>query len=408
MHRGMNFMETSRNAPPAPVPDVATLPAWFSFRLGAVSRAGDRSASVRETLFVLNPFATLTRLTLQRFSPAPAAVIVAPMSGHYGIFLYDLVEGLLPGHDVYVIDWTNARHIRPDAGPFHYEDMIESVVDALRLIDRRAHLIGLCQSAVPAIAAATALHRDGEPCAPASLILMGGPVDPFANETQISATLAVTPLWWLEHDLIETVPQGCDGAGRQVYPAHTQQARLLVYLSRQMHLQSPIARKTIQDDGRRPDQFPILRLLTAVKDIPAAAFLESIAATYKRRAIWDGSLQARGRRIVPQEICELPVLTIEAPYDNVAAPGQTAAAHTLFRSVPSALHAHHLLSDGDHFSLGHGALCRNEVVPAISAFADFAECRQHTGQRPRAGSQTPPCELEQPNRRRDYLDLLQR
>src|SRR4051812_19753091 len=52
----------------------------------------------------------------------PAVLLVAPLSGHHSTLLRDTVRGLLPAHDVYVTDWTDARMVPTTAGPFHLHD----------------------------------------------------------------------------------------------------------------------------------------------------------------------------------------------------------------------------------------------------------------------------------------------
>jgi poly(3-hydroxybutyrate) depolymerase len=61
-------------------------------------------------------------------------------------------------------------------------------------------------------------------------------------------------------------------------------------------------------------------------------------------------------------------MTIEAEQDDIAAPGQTYAAHKLFRHLPDAQRRHFVLHKGGHFSLFHGAACQKEIVPAINRF----------------------------------------
>ena len=47
----------------------------------------------------------------------PPVLLVGPMSGHFSTLLRPTVRTLLTDHDVYVIDWNNARDIPVAAGP---------------------------------------------------------------------------------------------------------------------------------------------------------------------------------------------------------------------------------------------------------------------------------------------------
>ena len=44
-------------------------------------------------------------------TPEPRVLIIAPLSGHYATLLRGTVEAMLPGHDVYITDWTDARNV---------------------------------------------------------------------------------------------------------------------------------------------------------------------------------------------------------------------------------------------------------------------------------------------------------
>ena len=52
----------------------------------------------------------------------PKVLLVAPLSGHHSTLLRDTVRALLPNHDVYITDWTDARMVPQSEGPFHLDD----------------------------------------------------------------------------------------------------------------------------------------------------------------------------------------------------------------------------------------------------------------------------------------------
>src|SRR5215469_10085619 len=85
--------------------------------------------------------------------PQPRLLIVAPMSGHYATLLRGTVEAFLPTHDVYITDWADARMVPLAAGAFDLDDYIDYVVSILAAIGPGVHTIGVCQPAVPLIAA---------------------------------------------------------------------------------------------------------------------------------------------------------------------------------------------------------------------------------------------------------------
>ncbi|MEM9027005.1 MAG: hypothetical protein AAGC70_01405 [Pseudomonadota bacterium] len=371
----------SRNpmVPTAGIADVDQQPAWLRlpFVPGQVSSDG---ACLVESLRVLNPFAVVTAVQCADQRRRPTAVVVMPMSGHFGALLYDLVQQLSRDVDVWVVDWTNARHVPEIVGTFGFADVLRTIADALTMAGPGAHLVAICQSTVPAAAIATALVESDDPAKPASLALIGGPIDHRARPTRLSSTLELTPLSWYERHAIVSVSEGAPGAGRLVYPAETHQRSLLTYLTRHLWLGDDLAQKVFADDGSEPQRLPFLTLYTQVKDISARVFLESISVIYHRQSLLTDGLTWQGRPILPRRVTSLPLITVEAPDDDIAAPGQTLAAHHVFSALDDRLRKHVVLSTGGHFSLFHGTICRAEVVPALSAF--WADTAPETPNRP--------------------------
>ena len=62
------------------------------------------------------------------------------MSGHYATLLRGTVERLLPGHDVYITDWRDAKLVPLSDGSFDLDDYIDYLIEFLELIgERRAN-----------------------------------------------------------------------------------------------------------------------------------------------------------------------------------------------------------------------------------------------------------------------------
>jgi poly(3-hydroxybutyrate) depolymerase len=347
-------------------------PAWRALDLREIPSDG-RLLDAHESLIHNQPFHTLNTIWTEETRRSRPVLVVMPMSGHYGWVLYDLVRALAMRHRVCVLDWVNARAIPATDGPFGFDDSIDAIISTLKWLGPGAHLVGICQSAVAALGATAALHLRGSPARPATLSLLGGPIDPDANPTRISTLLSMTPTSWMREHMLTTVAAGFLGADRLVYAGEAQQHGLLNYLARQYWQTGPLAQRLTHDDGSLPGRYPFLTLYTSVKDIPGEAFLDSIEAIYHERSLWTGGLRWQGRLAATEAISDLPLLTIEAPMDDVTAPGQTIAAHALFPRRKRSLGRHLALSAGDHFSLFHGRTCREEVAPALMDFMhDFA------------------------------------
>lgn len=369
------------------VADTDRQPAWLGLDIPQVAVDGAPIA-VRETTSLRTPFYRVISLTADGRETAPRLLLVMPMSGHFARILRDLAIGLLTRCRVDVLTWTNARYTPLEKGAFGFADNISAVAHALRTIGPGAHLVGLCQGAPVAMAAAVGLHQGGDPARPASLALLGGPIDPAAPASRISSILASTPIPWLERYAIALAPQPFPGAGRRVYPARTHQNSLLTHLARHFWKFGPLAEKVRADDGADPERHPFLTDYTRVKDIPADAFLESLEAIYQKRALATGELRWEGALLRPSRVRHLPLLTVEAEDDDIAAPGQTRAAHDLFAPARAA-ERRHLSIPGGHFSLAHGVGARRRVAAALSRFAyDFLARLDGAAQRPRATART--------------------
>ena len=144
------------------------------------------------------------------------------MSGHYATLLRGTVEAMLPEHDVYITDWADARNVPLAAGRFDFDDFVDYVIDFIRFIGPNTHVMAVCQPAVPALVATALMATRNEDCQPASLVLMGGPIDTRRNPTKVNDLAAAKSIAWFESNVILTVPFPHAGFMRPVYPGFMQ------------------------------------------------------------------------------------------------------------------------------------------------------------------------------------------
>ncbi|HIB69449.1 MAG TPA: polyhydroxyalkanoate depolymerase, partial [Phycisphaerales bacterium] len=135
------------------------------------------TVSVTEEMICDKPFASLLRFRRNSQRKDPKVLVVAPMSGHYSTLLRDTVQTLLKDHDVYITDWHNARDISTDEGTFGFDHYVQYIVDFLNELGPETHLLAVCQPTVPALVATAHMEEVDHPCRPASLTVMGGPID---------------------------------------------------------------------------------------------------------------------------------------------------------------------------------------------------------------------------------------
>ena len=103
---------------------------------------GGIDIAVQEQVALTKPFCRLLRFKrfsdnlalLRTMKDQPTVLVVAPLSGHHSTLLRDTVRSLLQDHKVYITDWTDARMVPLEAGPFHLDDYVEYVQEFIRHI----------------------------------------------------------------------------------------------------------------------------------------------------------------------------------------------------------------------------------------------------------------------------------
>ena len=196
-----------------------------NFRLVTTS-VDDVIVSVSEEIVWQRPFCRLIHfqrdIEPNRAAQDPRILLVSPMSGHFATLLRGTVETLLPDHEVYILDWQDARDVSLIEGTFDLDDYILYLREMLRMLGGDVHVLAVCQSAVPALAAVALMEEDGDANLPASLILVGGPVDTRISPTVVNRLAQRRGTEWFRENVITTVPWPNAGAGRAVYPGFLQ------------------------------------------------------------------------------------------------------------------------------------------------------------------------------------------
>lgn len=329
---------------------------------------GGRGLPVMERILAERPFSRLLRFERPEADKLPRVMLIAPLSTHFAYLLRDTVLGLLPHCDVHVIEWRDGRATPKTAGGFGFDENVEDVAYHLRAVPPGTHLLGLCQAVVPAFAAAALLAQTEAEVRPASLILIAGPIDSRINPTRVAQAIRSQSLEQLEQVALSVVPPPWPGAGRRVYGSDTQRAGLLAYLYRHLTERKELWRKVLFDDGEDPVRHPFLNHFLALMDIPADVFLDTMRLVFHEAALPQGRLCWHGMKVEPDALVRTPLLTIEGEDDDIAAVGQTAAAHDLARHLPASLRGRHVQPGVGHFGTFHGAVWRCEIVPLIVNF----------------------------------------
>nr|WP_240989393.1 hypothetical protein [Salipiger mangrovisoli] len=283
---------------------------------------------------------------------------------------------------VAVLDWANVRHVDVACGRFGFDANIGAIAQAILQIGPGANVLALCQGGVPALAATADLAARLPGSEPAGLVLLAAPVDPLANPTPLVTLIRNKPPSWYRIVPLSRLQAGHEGQRRWVYAAETQLEALTQYLKRSLEadIETELVRKMREDDGADPLRFPFRDLYCAVMDLDARLFTENIGHVFLSRDIAQGTLTFCGRPVEPAALRHTLLITVEGAEDEIAAPGQTSAAHALCPGLPSEQHHTIILPGCGHFGLFHGRLWHETLCPTLCEMI-----RSRSGQRAGTG-----------------------
>ncbi|WP_312861493.1 polyhydroxyalkanoate depolymerase [Segnochrobactrum spirostomi] len=327
----------------------------------------------------------------------PKLLIVAPMSGHYATLLRGTVEAMLPRQDVYITDWTDARMVPLAAGRFDLDSYIDYVIEMIRFLGPNTHVLAVCQPAVPVFAAAALMEEDDDPAIPASITLMGGPIDTRVNRTEVNKVAEQRGIDWFRRNVIMTVPFPHPGFMRPVYPGFLQLGGFMsMNLDRHITAHRAFYNHLIQGDGdsaRKHTEFYDEYL--AVMDLTAEFYLQTCETVFIRHDLPQGRMYHRERLIDPKALRKVAMMTVEGEKDDISGVGQTAAAHALAPNIPDSRRVLYVQPAVGHYGVFNGSRFRADIAPRISDFIwthDRAERRRPADAARPVAAKAPPVE----------------
>ncbi len=322
--------------------------------------------------------------------PQPRMVIVAPLSGHYATLLRGTVQTLLTNHDVYITDWVDARNVQVSEGPFSLDDYIDYVIDIFHHLGGGVHALAVCQPAVPVLAAVARMEEMGDPDVPASMVLMGGPIDTRESPTAVNHFAQERGIEWFQRNVITTVPWPNAGVMRQVYPGFLQlHGFMAMNLERHLKAHADMFGHLVKGDGDSAAKHrEFYDEYLSVMDLPAEYYLQTLQTVFIDHALPRGLMTHRGARVDPSQIRNVALLTVEGENDDISGVGQTRAAQTLCSGLPDDMKAHYLQPTVGHYGVFNGSRFRAEIAPRISDFVLSHNWPKKGHNRPDSGSAT--------------------
>lgn len=341
---------------------------------------------IREEVVVEKTFCNLLRFARdeqvigRRYDPK--VLLVAPMSGHYATLLRGTVKAMIQEHDVYITDWKDARDIPLALGAFDLDDFIDYLIDFIEFLGPNTHVVAVCQPSVPALAATAVMAGRGSPCQPASLTLMGGPIDTRRNPTIVNELARKKPIEWFQRNVINSVPFPNAGFLRQVYPGFIQLTGFMTMnLDRHTTAHMDLFRNLVKGDcdsveahTRFYDEY------LSVMDLTAEFYLQTVETVFQKHDLPDHRMRHRGALVDCSAIRKTALLTIEGEKDDICGLGQTEAAHDLCPNVAIDERYHYVQPGVGHYGVFNGTRWRTEIQPRIREMIRTIQFKRQIGE----------------------------
>lgn len=319
------------------------------------------------------PFGDLIHFTMPgRDTCKRRVLLVAPMSGHYATLLRKTVISLLPDCEVFVTDWHNARDIPVSEGKFDVEDYTKYLVDFMKELGSDIHVIAVCQPAPLTLAATAYLAEEDPDAQPKSLTLIGGPIDPEANPTEVTDFGRSVTMGQLEQTMIQRVGFKYAGVGRSVYPGLLQLSSF-ISMNGETHMNAfrdQIIRAAKGEASDHDKHNAFYDEYLAVMDMPAEFYLSTVERVFKNRDIARNDFTVGGRKVDIGKITTVAVKIVEGEADDISAPGQCLAALDLLTGLPDSKKAAHLEPGAGHYGIFAAGSWRNNIRPLVLEFID--------------------------------------
>jgi len=338
-----------------------------AFNIRQVTVEGTEHA-VTESVVYEKPFGALRHFRREGLPKgAPKLLIVAPMSGHYATLLRGTVARMAENQEVWITDWADAKMVPTSAGRFDLDDYIDYLIDFLHVIGPKTHVVAVCQPSVPAFAATAVMGAEKDACRPATLTMMGGPVDTREAPTSVNDVAVARPLSWFRNNVIATVPFAYPGGGRQVYPGFLQLAGFLS-MNLESHMMSHyemFKHLTLGDQESADSTKRFYDEYLSVCDMTAEFYLQTIEHVFQKHSLPKGEFVHRGKPIDPDAIRDTALLAIEGERDDISGIGQTHAALGLAPHLPAKKKKYYLAEEVGHYGIFNGSKWRKRIAPVV-------------------------------------------
>jgi poly(3-hydroxybutyrate) depolymerase len=240
----------------------------------------------------------------------------------------------------------------------------------LHLLGAGTNLMAVCQPSVPVLATAALMEARGDPLLPATMTLMGGPIDTRLSPTAVNTLAHNHDLDWFRKNVIMKVPFPHAGFMREVYPGFLQISGFLsMNLDRHLQAHRDFYGHLVGGDGDSAEKHrEFYDEYLAVMDLTAEFYLQTVETVFIRHALPRDMMVHRHEPVLPAEIRRVALMTVEGEHDDISGVGQTEAAQRLCVNIPDSHKAHWLQPGVGHYGVFNGSRFRSEIAPRISDF----------------------------------------
>lgn len=294
-------------------------------------------------------------------------LIVAPMSGHYATLITPTIMAFIEEHSVYVTDWKNPRDIPVSEGIFDFDSSISYIIDSIKHIGSDVNIIAICQPCIQVLSAISYLHQTNQDT-PATMTLIAGPVDTRIGRTDVNKFSEKYDINWFKNNVIHTVSNNFDGAGRSVYPGFMQLTAFVsmnpsAHFNKHCDFFSNLVTGKTESTDKHVEFYDEYN---AVMDLPADFYLETLENVFMDQKLVKGKLTYKDIILDLSSINKTDLFVIEGKDDDICGLGQTKAAITC---CPNVQNSTYLLQDGvGHYGSWSGSKFRAEIAPQINSF----------------------------------------
>jgi poly(3-hydroxybutyrate) depolymerase len=251
-----------------------------------------------------------------------------------------------------------------------YTDYLVEMIEHMGQHGERVAVMAVCQPGIPAMAAASLMAMAKNPRRPASLILMGSPMDTACNPKQPNELARKRSLDWFESNVVTRVPWPNPGFMRRVYPGFLQLSSFLAMnINRHMDAHMDHFRNLVRGDGDGAEQHrTFYDEYLSVMDLTAEFYLQTIDRVFQRRLMAEGSYRYRGTPVDTAAIDDIALMTIEGEKDDITGLGQTGAAQSMVPKLPARQRLHYVAEGGGHYGVFNGSRWRSLIEPQVRDF----------------------------------------